>query len=75
MTYHVIIALPDGRTACADHREPVAPAMHRVNRALSEGRAGNPADYEAIGRWLDDHAEESERCRAGLLPGGECGHD
>lgn len=76
MTYHVIIALPDGRSACADYREPVAKPMHKVNRLLSEGKPGTPGDYALIAAWLDDHAADSDRCKAGLVPGGaDCGHD
>jgi hypothetical protein len=77
MPYHVIVALGDGRTACADHRDPIAQQMHRIHRAMTESRPG-PADaYAAVAEWLDDpvNAARSERCRAGLKPGGDCGHD
>jgi hypothetical protein len=80
VTYHAEIALPDGRTACADYREPIAKVMGRVNRAIMDAApgklAGTPADYRLIGAWLDGHAEQSELCRAHLRPGGpDCGHD
>ena len=82
MTLHVIIALPppDGRTACADYREPIADVMRRVNEAISRlgpgTTAGRPEDYAQIATWLDEHAEGSELCRAHLRPGGpSCGHD
>jgi hypothetical protein len=80
VTLHVVIALPDGRTACADYREPIAGVMRRVNEAIMRGSpgtlAGDPADYALITRWLDANTARSELCRAHLRPGGPaCGHD
>jgi hypothetical protein len=73
--YHVIVALPDGRVACADYRAPIAKVMHRIHHAMTASRPGAAADYAAVAAWLDAHPEESARCRAGLAPGGDCGHD
>lgn len=76
MPWHISIALADGRAATADYREPIAEAMHRINRMLSEGRPGRPADYQAVAAWLDGHEQQSAACRAGLAPAGAyCGHD
>jgi hypothetical protein len=74
--YHVVIRLPGDRIACADYRDPVAQAMHKVNRALSECRPPDPAHYETVAAWLDSHAEQSATCYGGLGRGAlPCGHD
>lgn len=76
MPYHVVIRLPDGRFACADYRDPVARHMHKINGALSQGKPGRPALYDAVAAWLDAHREQSAACYAGLSPAGlPCGHD
>jgi hypothetical protein len=82
MTYHIVIALPDGRTAYADSDEPVAAAMHRVNNKIMDnehkrniGYPGSPRDYELIAAWLDENEALSQSCRVGLWPGVTCIHD
>ena len=76
MPWHVVIRLPDGRTACADYREPIARPMHKVNAALAESRAPAPELFEQVAAWLDSHREQSAICHAGLSPAGlPCGHD
>ncbi len=77
MPWHVSVRLPDGREACADYREPeVIRPMRKINAALSRGAVPDPALYEAVGRWLAGHREQSAVCHAGLSPAGlPCGHD
>ena len=76
MPYHVVVRLPDGRAACADHREPVTRWMHRINQALGEQKPGALEDYEKVAAWLDVNAAQSARCHAGLAwHGPGCGHD
>jgi hypothetical protein len=79
MPWHVVIRLPDGAVACADYREPAAARggpMRKVNEALAQGRAPDPALYEAVAVWLAAHREQSAACHAGLSPAGlPCGHD
>ncbi len=79
MTHHVVVHLPGGGVACADWREPAAARggpMRAIHVALSRGAAPDPALYEAVGRWLAGHREQSAACHAGLSPAGlPCGHD
>ncbi len=77
MPWHVSVRLPDGREAVADYQESeVIKPMRKINAALSEGRAPDPAAYEAIAGWLAGHREQSAACHAGLSPAGlPCGHD
>jgi hypothetical protein len=82
VTYHIVVGLPDGRTAYADSDEPVAAAMHRVNNKIMDnehkrdiGYPGSPRDYELISAWLDDNEALSQSCRVGLWPGVTCIHD
>jgi hypothetical protein len=77
MPLHAIVPLHDGRVAVADYRDPIYAAMSRIHQKLSEGKPGHPADYQQIARWLDDpaNADRSQRCRDGLKPGADCGHD
>lgn len=75
MPYHVVIVLPDGRTAVADFRDPIAGVMQRIHRRQLAGVPGRSEDYVRVTAWLDTHAEQSERCRAGLAPGKACEHD
>lgn len=63
MPWHVIIKLPDGRTACADHRDPIVKTIRRA-------RKNDPADVEEVNRWLDAHEQQSADCHAGT-----CAHD
>jgi hypothetical protein len=67
--WHVLVTLPDGRTAAADHREPITSAMRAIQAARHAGRDPDPLDLRAVAAWLDTHAGESEACRAG-----RCGH-
>ena len=66
--HHVSVTLPDERVACADYRDPIVATMRRYRNGRRE-LAGK------IAAWLDEHAEQSERCRDGLLPGRSCEHD
>ena len=76
MPLHVVIRLPDDRIACADYREPVVKAMRKINSALGQGREPDWADYITVAEWLDEYAEQSAVCHAGLSPSGlPCGHD
>jgi len=75
MPWHVVISLPDGRTAVADYRDPIAKTMHKICAALSEGKPAGPALYTTVAQWLDTHTGGSARCEQGLAPGGDCGHD
>ena len=76
MPWHIVIRLPGQRIACADHREPVAGPMHKINDALSHGKTPDPALYDAVAAWLGQHPARSAICHAGLSPSGlPCGHD
>jgi len=76
MPHHVVIRLPDGRVACADHRESIVRQMRKINNALSQSRQPDPALYAMVGTWLAGNREQSATCHAGLSPAGvPCGHD
>ena len=76
MPWHVAVRLPDGREAVADYRDPVVPAMRKINQALSRCLRPDPGLYGPIAAWLDTHREQSAVCHAGLSPAGlPCGHD
>jgi hypothetical protein len=76
MPHHVVIRLPDGRIACADYRQPVVRSMRKINDAISRCKLPDPALYEPISAWLDQHLDQSAVCHAGLSPSGlPCGHD
>jgi len=65
MPWHVYTRLPDGRTAVADHRDPIVRIMRRMRRD-----SPNSNDLAALQIWMDKNAEQSEQCKAGT-----CGHD
>lgn len=70
MPWHVHIALPDGRTAAADHRDPIVGRMRRVNRDRLRSREPDPRDLAAVTAWLEANLAESADCAAG-----RCAHD
>jgi len=64
MSWHVFAHLPDGRIACADHREPIVKTIRRWRDKRGD------TDQEAITAWLDAHADQSEACATR-----RCDHD
>lgn len=64
MSHHVIVGLPDGRSAIADYRQPVTHIMGIVNNWLmTRGRDEAPPvkvgeAYTMLGCWLDTRPDE-----------------
>jgi hypothetical protein len=70
MPWHVRAALPGGQIAAADHRDPIAPVIRRVQHARMSRREPDPSDLEAVAAWLESHLRQSAECALGT-----CGHD
>jgi hypothetical protein len=62
MPHHVAVSLPDGRSAFANHDDSIAKIMRRIHKFAPAYREVKPEDYEAVSRWLDENAEQSQLC-------------
>jgi hypothetical protein len=68
MSHHVACALPDGRHAIADYRQPITRIIRRVNARTAARLDGDPDDYRTIAAWLEEHPGHActwEQVRAG----------